>query len=586
MLLVVLGLAGAAWAAYTRSPVLVLVDSVLLGAAYGVSQFCGLLRIQQVARPEALGSTIAAYQVLSYLGFAFPFAMAWLNEHRGVSPTTTLMAMTGLALVSAALVVGRRAPLVAPTQATATATTASCTPTGLTSARGPRGLASVPPVIDIPPSSQGEHALHPSSRTSRTRPHDRRVMRSNCPTSRGRPAQFARGEARAIPSAAVSEIRVRPARKNWSAIVALAFGTGALVAAEFLLASVLPAMAADLDVTEGTAGLAVTATSVAGALTAPTIALLLPRTDRRAVLVGLLATATVSNLAVAAAPGFAILLLSRLLLGIAIAGYWFFAFGAGTTAVPGKDHVVSAAIAMGVTSATIVGMPVAAVAADHLDWRLVFAGAAALSALAVASLLVTLPSVPAHPSAGFAMLRRALSNRRLMAGVMAVVLVGFGNFAAFPFIRLAIAGIAPAAAATWLLLSWGIGGMVGNIAAGRFSGRLRLVAGSGPLILGISLFATTVADTWWVGVVAVVLWGFAFNTVPVATQLWVTRVEPERAEAALSLQVTAFQVAITLGSATGAVLVDSYGVASVLLVGAVFAAASGTIFLLLRVPRT
>ena len=108
MLLVVVGLAGAVWAAHTRSPVLVLVDSIVLGAAYGVSQFCGLLRIQQVARPEALGSTIAAYQVLSYLGFAFPLVMAWFNEHRGISPTTTLMAVTGLALVSAVIVVGRQ----------------------------------------------------------------------------------------------------------------------------------------------------------------------------------------------------------------------------------------------------------------------------------------------------------------------------------------------------------------------------------------------------------------------------------------------------------------------------------------------
>lgn len=108
MLLVVLGLSGATWAAHTRSPVLVLVDSVVLGAAYGVCQFCGLLRIQQVARPAALGSTIAAYQAVSYLGFAFPLVMAWFNEHAGVSPTTTLAAVTGLALVSAVLVVGPR----------------------------------------------------------------------------------------------------------------------------------------------------------------------------------------------------------------------------------------------------------------------------------------------------------------------------------------------------------------------------------------------------------------------------------------------------------------------------------------------
>lgn len=386
-------------------------------------------------------------------------------------------------------------------------------------------------------------------------------------------------------STSVSDVRPAPVRTNWAAIVALAFGIGTLVAAEFLPASVLPAMAADLGVTEGVAGLAVAATAIAGAVTAPSIAVVLPRTDRRVVLIGLLVTATVSNLAVALAPGFAVLLLGRLLLGIAIAGFWSFAFGAGTSTVPGRNHVVSSAIALGVTAATVVGIPLASVAADQIDWRVVFLGAAALSTLAAAALAATLPPVPAHPSAGFAMLRQAISHRRLMAGVLAVALVAFGNFAAFPFIRLAIDETAPAASTAWLLLAWGVGGMVGNLAAGRFSTHLRLLAGAGPLLLGFSLLATVLADSVWVLVVAVVLWGFAFNTVPVATQLWVTRVEPERAETAISLQVTAFQVAITLGSATGGVLVDGYGVTSALVLGAGFAAAGGAAFSLLRVPR-
>jgi len=82
-----------------------------------------------------------------------------------------------------------------------------------------------------------------------------------------------------------------------------------------------------------------------------------------------------------------------------------------------------------------------------------------------------------------------------------------------------------------------------------------------------------------------VLWGFGFNMVPVATQLWVTRVEPERAESAMSLQVTAFQVAITLGAVTGGALVDARGVGTALVAGTVLATAGAVGFGLLRVPR-
>ncbi|TCC30932.1 MFS transporter [Kribbella speibonae] len=112
------------------------------------------------------------------------------------------------------------------------------------------------------------------------------------------------------------------ARSGLVSLLALDLGICLLVASEFLPASVLPRMAADLGVSEGTAGLAVAATAIAGAVTAPSIAMVLPRADRRLVLIGLLAVAAVSDLAVALAPGFAVVLLSRLVLGVAIAGYW------------------------------------------------------------------------------------------------------------------------------------------------------------------------------------------------------------------------------------------------------------------------
>ncbi len=170
-----------------------------------------------------------------------------------------------------------------------------------------------------------------------------------------------------------------------------------------------------------------------------------------------------------------------------------------------------------------------------------------------------------------------------MAGVGCVVLVAFGNFAAYPYIRIATERI-DADSTTWLLLAWGIGGAAGTVMAGAAAVRLRLLAAAAPVLLGVSLLVAATASTLPLLAVAIVVWGFAFNMVPVATQLWVTRVEPERIESAMSLQVTAFQVAITIGSAAGGALLDSYGVGTPLVVGAVAAVAAGLGFALLRVP--
>lgn len=370
---------------------------------------------------------------------------------------------------------------------------------------------------------------------------------------------------------------------SWAPVMALTLGIATLVGSEFLPASVLPAMASDIGVSEGTAGLAVAATAVAGAVTAPTIGVVLPRTDRRTVLVALLALAVLSNAVVAVTPDFPLLLVGRLLLGAAIAGFWSFALGAGIRAMPGRDHVVSTSLALGVSAATIIGVPLSSVLGDAVGWRPVFWAAAGLSALALAAVATTLPPVPAQAGAGLGMLRQVVAGRWLMAGVGCIALVAFGNFAAYPFIRLAIERVTDGGT-VWLLLGWGVGGLAGNLAAGMLAARLRLAVVAAPALLGASLLLLAATTNPVAATAGIVVWGIGFNMVPVATQLWVTRAEPRSVESALSLQVAAFQVAITAGSAVGGAVVDSSGVRAAMLLGAVVALAGSAGFAALRTP--
>lgn len=364
----------------------------------------------------------------------------------------------------------------------------------------------------------------------------------------------------------------------------LATGTAVLVGAEFVPAGVLPLLADDLHVSEGRAGLAVAATALAGAITAPTIASVLPRADRRRVLLGLLALAFVSNVLVALAPNLPLLLAGRVLLGIAIAGYWSFTFGVGV-AITGRPALISTAMSLGTSVATIIGVPLASVLGDSIGWRGVFVILIAVTAgsgLAVARLL---PPVPAHPGAGSAMMRQALVNRRLMAGVGLVALAAFGNFAAYPYIRVALQAVTPSLV-TVLLLAWGLGGLAGNLAGGWLSNRLRLGVTLAPMILFLGLTLMALHPSTALVALAAVAWGTGFNMVPVTTQLWVSRIEPKRVESAVSLQVTAFQAAITIGAIVGGLVVDHRDVWTAMAVGAVAAGLAAVGFAVLKlVPR-
>ena len=81
-------------------------------------------------------------------------------------------------------------------------------------------------------------------------------------------------------------------------------------------------MAADLQVSDGAAGQAVTATALVGAVAAPSIPLLTRRFDRKPVMLALTVLLVVSNLIAATAGSLATLLVARVMLGVALGGFW------------------------------------------------------------------------------------------------------------------------------------------------------------------------------------------------------------------------------------------------------------------------
>ncbi|HET6187327.1 MAG TPA: MFS transporter [Trebonia sp.] len=102
MTLVLAGIGCAAWAADTLSLPLVFLASAVLGAAYGITQFAGLTEVQHVAAPGSLGTATAAYQVLSYAGFAFPLLMSLASSRSHWPPPDLLLLLIGVAATAAA----------------------------------------------------------------------------------------------------------------------------------------------------------------------------------------------------------------------------------------------------------------------------------------------------------------------------------------------------------------------------------------------------------------------------------------------------------------------------------------------------
>jgi len=361
-----------------------------------------------------------------------------------------------------------------------------------------------------------------------------------------------------------TEERSEPA---WGAVISLTLGVFGLVTAEFLPASLLTRLAQDLGVSVGAAGQAVTATAIVAAIAAPTMAIVTRSLDRRLVMWILSALLIASNLLAAFASSLTMLLLARVVLGVALGGFWAMSAAMALRLVPMRLMPRAMSIILtGVSVATVTAAPVGAYVGDIWGWRTAFMIAAVVGALALLVQLVTLPRLPPSSVAGFRTLFDVLKRRSIRVALLVVLLVASGQFAGFTYVRpfLETVPVMPIETISLVLLAYGIGGFFGNFAGGFLAERnLKLAVGLAPLLIAVAALAMlTLGASPALAAIAVAAWGFAFGAVPVGLQTWLVRAAPDQAESAGGLMVATFQVAIALGAVFGGLLVDHAGVAN------------------------
>ncbi|WFU50323.1 MFS transporter [Sinorhizobium terangae] len=350
----------------------------------------------------------------------------------------------------------------------------------------------------------------------------------------------------------------------WAGVASLALGVFGLVTAEFLPVSILTPMAADLGISTGTAGQAVTATAVVGAVAGLTIAIITRRLDRRLVLWGFTLALIASSLIAAFATNLAMLLAARIVLGIGLGGFWSMMAAIALRLVP--MALVPRAMSIvftGVSVATVCAAPVGAYIGDLWGWRAAFLMAAAVG---LVTLLVQMASIPRLPPQSVPSLRLLFDLMRkpsIRIGIITVMLFVSGHFAGFTYVRpflerVPVFGIE---AISMILLAYGIGGFFGNLAGGFIIERsiTAAVTLGTLLIAAMALTLVTLGSIDLISAVAVTLWGFAFGALPVAVQTWMVRAAPDHAESTGGLIVATFQVGIASGAILGGLFVDGFG---------------------------
>ncbi|MES9604235.1 MFS transporter [Actinomadura sp. NPDC000929] len=363
-----------------------------------------------------------------------------------------------------------------------------------------------------------------------------------------------------------------PDKSHWPAVCAVALGTFLLVTAEQLPIGLLTSVESALSVSEGTAGLMVTVPGIVAGFAAPLVPMVVRSLDRRILLVGLMTLMTVANLGSALAPTFAVLVGSRVLVGIAIGGFWAVAAGlAVRLAAPADVPRATAVIFGGVGAANVFGVPLGTLVGDLTGWRIAFSSLSALALVTLIALPAVLPRLVASQAVRPELLMEQLRNPGVRVGIIATVLLVFGHFAAYTFVSPALqklSGIDERYVGP-LLFGFGAAGMIGNFVAGSaLSRRVHrnvltiAVTMTAAMPLFLLLGRTAVG-----GALLLIVWGLAFGGVSVGLQTWMIKTAPQAVEAASSLWVAVFNLSIGFGALAGGVIVDTLTLRGVLWLG-------------------
>ncbi len=299
-----------------------------------------------------------------------------------------------------------------------------------------------------------------------------------------------------------------------AAIYLLSLCIFAMATSEFMVAGMMPSLAAAFHASLADVGNLVSAFAASVVVGGPLLTWRLRAVRRKPALLGLLAVFLIGQLIGAMADGYPQMLASRIVCGIAQSAFFGVALALAGELV-GMDRIARAAglVLNGLMLASVAGLPMATLLDRHWGWRPAFWLVAALVGLAMLGIAAAVPAGarPVRQDAGAewcALRRPSLWLAYLSSGLIIGAVFAVFTYLAPLFLR--VSGFSPAMVPL-LFGVYGAATVLGNLVTGRLADRhTRRVLQGGILTLLLAMTALALGAQWQaLTLVAVCLLGLA-----------------------------------------------------------------------------
>ncbi|MFF4262569.1 MFS transporter [Streptomyces virginiae] len=363
---------------------------------------------------------------------------------------------------------------------------------------------------------------------------------------------------------------------GWLAVSSIMLGIFSIVTTEILPIGLLTTIGSSFAVSDGMAGLMMTMPGLLAAVSAPVVTVATAHIDRRLMLCVFMLLLALANLLAAAAPAYWLVLVSRVIVGIVIGGFWSIGAGLAERLVPPASvgratSVIFSAVPLG----SVLGVPAGTFIGDVAGWRTAFVVMGALTIGVLAMLLLVMPSLPPNRTTRPSVLRGMLKGVNTRFALLLTFLAVLAHFGTYTYVTPFLEQVTDAGAQliTVSLLAYGAAGIVGNFLGGAMVTRYpRATFGLAAGMIATVTLLLPILGRGQIGAVALlILWGVAYGAVPVSSQTWFAKATPDAPEAASVLFTASFQMAISLGAVVGGVIVDRTSLSTVMTLGSLVA---------------
>ena len=350
---------------------------------------------------------------------------------------------------------------------------------------------------------------------------------------------------------------------------------------------VIPQIASGLAVDTATAALLATAFTLPYALIQPVLGALADMTNKARLMLLCMFVLSMASVASALAVNFEMLMVARVVAGLAAGGVVPISFAIVGDLVPvAKRQVAMGRLLFAIMTGNLLGATLSGVVGDLAGWRAVFLSVGAFGGIVLAVSIPAFRGITQTPktfdlSTVGPSYRTIFSNPLAKICFTAVFLEALFMYGMFPYIATLLhqSGETRASIAGVVIAGFGIGGAVYGLAISRIlplTGETLLMRAGG-IIMGLCLVVVALRLPWQIEFVNFTMLGLGFYLLHAVIQIYASELAPAARGTALALHSFFFFLGHAAGPIVYGIGLATVGITPVLYIGAGTLAAVGLI---------